>query len=64
VFDMQVGTGRTALLIISEYTGRLFAVADSQDLAGTVDCLDEQLAVQKVDALLNRAHKLRTDGRL
>jgi len=64
VFDMQAGGGRTALLIISDYTGRLLVVADSQDLAGTVDCLDEQLAVQKVNALLERARKLRTDGRL
>ncbi|HUW83875.1 MAG TPA: DUF6599 family protein [Phycisphaerae bacterium] len=64
VFDIQAGVGRTASLIISNYTGRLFVVADSQDLAGTVDCLDEQLAVQKVNALLERARTLRTDGRL
>ncbi len=64
VFDMQAGTGQTALLIISDYTGRLLVVADSQDLAGTVDCLDEQLAVQKVNALLARARKLRMDARL
>jgi hypothetical protein len=64
VFDVQAEAGQAALLIISDYTGRLFVVADSQDLAGTVDCLDEQLAVQKVNALLARARKLRTDGRL
>ena len=44
VLDMQSEIGQRSLLIIGDYTGRLLVVADSQDLAGTVDCLDERSA--------------------
>jgi len=64
VFDMQAEVGQRASLITGDYTGRLFVVADLRDLAGTVDCLDEQLAIEQVRALLQGACDLRREGKL